>query len=427
MKIKYLFWVGLFFLFFPVCSQALTLNEAIDIALNNNLQILLAKEKAKEAEQKVKGAFAGYFPSLSLNGTYTHLGEVPSISLPPPFGEVPMGEQDTTSFTLSLTQPVYTSGKLTLAHKQARLNYQKAEQDLKNTQNNLIFQVKQSFYSILLAKKSVEIAQRALHQAELHLKVVESFYQSGRASRFDLLRAKVEVANLKPSLIQAKNNLNLAREELANILSIPSSSLDIEGELEFKPVSLTLDKAIKTAFTFREDLKSLIATKEMAGLSVRIAELRNRPTLSFVGNYECTNSQGEGEWEKSWNVNLVLSFPLFDSGRTRAYVNQARSQLNQTELMIEQLRNTIQLEVKKAFWDMQAAKETLLAQKKNVEQAEEALSIAEGRYKSGTITQVEVLDANLALTQARLNYTKALYNYNLARASLFKAMGKEIE
>ena len=76
---------------------------------------------------------------------------------------------------------------------------------------------------------------------------------------------------------------------------------------------------------------------------------------------------------------------------------------------------------------MQAAKETLLAQKKNVEQAEEALSIAEGRYKSGTITQVEVLDANLALTQARLNYTKVLYDYNLARASLFKAIGKEIE
>jgi len=424
MKIKHLFLIIAFFLFFlSSCSQAITLNEAINIALKNNSQILLAKEKVKEAEQIVKEATAGYLPSLNLNGTYTHLGEVPSISIPH-VGEFPMGEQDTTSFTFSLTQPLYTSGKLTLASKQARLNYRRAKQDLKNTQDNLIFQVKQSFYSVLLAKENLKIRKQALHQAKLHLKVVESFYQSGRTSRFDLLRAKVEVANLKPGLIQAMNNLNLARERLANLLSLSSSSLEIEGELKFQPANLTLNEAIKTAFSSRADLMSLMISKDIAKLAVHMVKIKNYPTLSFVGNYEYKISD---EWEKNWNINLVLSFPFFDSGKTKAILEQKRSQLRQIELTVKQLKDAIQLEVKKAFWDLQAAKEALSAQKQNINQAQEALSIAEGRYKSGTITQVEVFDANLALTTARLNYTRALYDYNLARASLVKAIGKEIK
>jgi len=428
MRIKgLLLLMSLFFLSLPGYSQAITLDEAIDMALKNNPQILLAREEVGEAEQKIKEVFAGYFPSLNLNATYTHLGEVPSISIPG-FPEIKMAEQDSTSFNFSLTQSLYTSGQLSLANQQTGLNYQRAQQGLKEIQNTLIFQVKQGFYSLLLAEENVKIAQQAVHQANLHLEVAESFYQSGRASRFDLLRARVEVANLKPGLIQAKNNLNLAREQLANLLSVSSSSFKIEGELKFEPVSLTLNEAIQAAFAHRSDLKSLAINKDIAQLAFRMAEVKNRPSLSLLGNYRYTiPAAGEDEWEKNWDISLVMSFPLFDSGRNEAFIKQRKSQFKQVELAVEQLERIVQLEVKKAFWDMQSAQEALLAQEKNIEQAEEVLSIAEGRYKSGTITQVEVLDANLALIRARLGYTKALYDYNLARASLMRAIGKEIE
>jgi len=425
MRKKLLFVVVFSSLFLFSCNtlQAITVEEAIDVALENNLQVLLAEEKLKEAEQGIKGAVAEYFPSLSFTGNYTHLGEVPSMAIPG-FGEFPMGEQDTTSLTLSLTQPLYTSGKLTLSKKQAQLNYEKALQDLKNTRTELVFKVRQSFYSVLLARESVKIAKKALDQAELHLKVVESFYKTGRASRFDLLRAKVEVANLKPEFIKAKNSLDLAKENLAIILSSPSSSFKVEGNLEFEPLNLSLDEAIKTALSSRSDLKGLLLMQKITELALHLVKAQNSPTFSLVGNYEYTTSSGD-DWNKNWNVNLVLSFTLFDSGRMKASIKQAESQLRQTEIAIKQLKDAICLEVKKAFWDMQAAKEALFAQRKNVEQAEEALRIAEGRYKSGTITQVEVLDANLALNKARLNYVRALYDYNLAKAALIKAMGRE--
>jgi outer membrane protein TolC len=189
-----------------------------------------------------------------------------------------------------------------------------------------------------------------------------------------------------------------------------------------------LNEAIQDALAYRSDLKSLAINKDIAQLAFHMAEVKNRPTLSLLGNYRYTSpATGEDEWEKNWDISLVMSFPLFDSGRNEAFIKQRKSQFKQVELAIEQLEKMIELEVKKAFWDMQSAQEALLAQEKNIEQAEEVLSIAEGRYKSGTITQVEVLDANLALTRARLGCTKALYDYNLARASLMKAIGKEIE
>ncbi|MBE0478471.1 TolC family protein [Candidatus Aerophobetes bacterium] len=425
-KYTFCFLVAVIFFIFPGVSHAITLEEALNKALTNNLQILLEKEKLKEAEKAKEEAFAGYFPNLALRGSHTHLGELPSIPNPlyPHYGpeKIKVGEQDTTSFTLSVTQPVYTGGQLTLANRQANLNYQSAKERLSQTQTEIIFQVKQAFYSVILAEKNLEITEKALHQAEAHLEVVESFYRSGRISRFDFLRARVEVANLKPDLTYAKNNLDLVRERLATLLSVDSALLKVTGELEFELLDLTLNEAMESAYLFRGDLKALKIQREMAKVSVDSARARNLPSVSFVANYEYT-SGGTGGWEDSWNASLVLSFPLFDGGKNRAFVEQRESQVRQIALAISQLQDAIKLEVKKAFLDMQTAKESLFAQEQNIQQAEEALSIAEARYKIGTITQIEVLDAQLALTRAKLGYTKALYDYNIAKASLMKAKG----
>lgn len=402
-------------------GQSINLQEAIDIALKSNPQILMAQEKVRETEQAMKEAFAGYFPLLSLQGNYTHLGEPPKVHIPD-WGDLEIGPQDTTAFALSLTQPLYTSGQLSLTNQQAKLNYQVAREDLKSTQSETVFQVKQSFYSVILAQENLQITKQALDQAEAHLQIAESFYQSGRASRFDLLRAKVEMAKFKPEVIRAKNDLALTKESLAILLSQPSS-LEIEEKLKFEPGLLSLDEALQAALVYRSDLKSLRLQEDMAGLSIGITRAVNLPSLSFLGNYEYTSSGGS-KWKNKWNVNLVLGFTLFDAGKNKAQVEQKRSQVRQMQLAIEQLRDGIQLEVKQAFWNIQAAKESMVAQEQSIQQAEEALSIAEARYKSGTITQVEVLDAQLALTSAQLGYTGALYDYNLSRANLTKAMGK---
>ena len=256
---------------------------------------------------------------------------------------------------------------------------------------------------------------------------MEGFYQTGRISKFDLLRAKVEVANLKPNLIRAENNLRLAKEGLAILLSLPAHSIRLSGEFKFEPIRINLEEALKKALSSRNDLKSLNLQRDIIEVYSRLAKLAHAPSLYLRGNYQYNKpSGGEDEWGEDWNINLVLSLSLFDGGKSQTIIKQRKSQLKEVELSLGQLKDRIMLEVKSAFWGMEVAEESISAQKENIGQAEEALSIAELRYKSGMITNLEVLDAQLALTQAKMGYLKSLYDYNIAKAKLKKAMNNSI-
>ncbi len=403
-------------------TDVLTLDEAVRVALANNREILVAMEKIEEAKQRIKGARAEYLPTINLSGTYTRLSEAPSMSVPD-YGSIEIGKADNYMSTLSLTQVLYSSGILKYGNQGASLYYQKSEEDLKNSQNKITFQVKKAFYVVLLAEKNLEVTEAALDQSKRHLAVVENLFEAGVVSKFDLLRTRVEVANLNPDLIQVRNNLRLSLENLANLLSLPSASLKLEGELSFGPLKVTLEEALDRALEERSDLKSVQLQKEILEVAVKLTEAQNKPNLALVGNYQYRNpSGGEDEWGGEWNLNLVLSMPLFDGWANRAQVAQRRSQVRQIELSLQGFEDGIDLEVKKAFWEVEASEERIYAQEKNIEHAEEALSIAEVRYKSGAITNLEVLDAQLALTRVRLGYFKALYDHNVAMADLEKGV-----
>lgn len=401
---------------------SLTLQEAIEIALAKNKGILITKEKIKEAQQSVKIARSGYFPSLDLNVNYTYLSEVPSFEVPGG-GTVEMGQKDNYNIALSLAQPLYASGRISLGYKQTKLNYQKAKEDLSCKESEIIFEVKKAFYSSLLARENLNLVKESLEQAQRHLNVVESFYQTGRVSKFDLLTTKVEVSNIKPGVIQAENALRLSVEGLANLLSLPPASLKLKGEFKFEPIKIGLEEAIEKALSYRSDLKSLELQEKMGEISFQLAHLANKPSLSLVSNYQHSNPfKGKKEWGEDWNVNLILSMHLLDVGKSQAIVSQRKSQLSQINLSLEQLKDGIMLQVKSAFWNIKAVKQSILAQKENIGQAKEALLIAESRYKNGTITNLEALDAQLALTRAKVGYLKALYDYNIAQATLEKTI-----
>ncbi len=341
----------------------------------------------------------------------------------PGYGTIDMGGADSYTGKISLSQVLYSSGGLRYANQAASLYYQKSEEDLKNAQKRVTFQVKKAFYATLLAEKNVAVAEAALEQSKRHLVVVENLFHAGVVSKFDLLRTRVEVANLEPDLIQARNTLRLSQENLANLLSLSSDSLELEGELSFEPLRIALEEAIDKALKERSDLKSLRLQKEMLEVALRLAEIENKPSLVLAGNYLYQNpSRGEEEWGEEWNLSLVLSMPLFDGWANRARVAQRRSEVRQIELSLGQLEAGIDLEVKKAYWDVRASEERISAQEKNIEQAEEALSIAEVRYQTGAITNLEVLDAQLTVTRAHLGYLKALYDNNVAMAELERAM-----
>jgi outer membrane protein len=431
----------------------LSLEEAVDVALKNNKGMLAAREKIREAEGGIITAQAGFLPTLSFSGSYTRIAQIPAMEFPV-FGptEVPVFSRvdplDTIGVTYvygitgteamefsspdnyvtraTLQQPIFTWGRISNAFSLAQANLKAARADYQKTINGLRFNVTQSFYNVILAKEFVKLSEDSYAQFEQHVDQVEDLYNAGMASKFDLLRTRVQLANMKPQTIRAKNGLELAEAALKMLLGVDlDAELNLQGELIYEPREITLADATEVALQQRPELIAMKHREKMAEKGIAIAKAANKPSVFLACNYDYKKPQmmlGTG-WGSDWNVTVALSLPIFNGFSYFGNVRQAAAQLGQVKFGIEQLVDGIKLEVKEAILNLEQNKEILEAQKNNVTQAEEALDIAEERYRNGLITNLEYIDAQLALTRARVEYLQTLADYRIARAKLERAMG----
>jgi len=431
--------------------KILTLQDSIQIAMENNLMIKNAHEKVKSAELKVNEARASMMPSISATGSYTYMGEIPTIEfnldpsalgLPagiPGMGsggknEIPMGYEDTYSAGLSAQQPIFTWWKLSNNYKQAKLSLEAAKQELEATRQQITFDMTSAFYGALLVEKMVKVADMAVDQVQAHVKIAQDLVNAGMATNFDLLRAKVQLANIKSQAIKARNGLKLSRDAFKNVAGMDlSTEIELKGEMEYRPIDLELSKLIETAMANRSELKQMAYQEKALEYIVKIAKGGNKPNASLIGNYSYqSNADSLGdifkgdEWKNTWSITLGLQIPIFDGLATRARVKQAESGLRQLQNGIELLKGGIELDVRASFLSFQEAKELLKAQEEAVQQAEESLRIAKLQYENGMITSIELMDAELALTQAQTNDYNALHDYIIAIAKLEKATASKI-
>lgn len=397
-----------------------SLKEVIQIALKNNKKIQAGRKKLEGEEAKISQAKAEFLPSLSLGSSYLREKE---RELPPGIISILGGpfspfEEEQRISTLSLTQPLYTSGKLSLPLEITSLEKKIAEEELSWLEEEIIFQVKKTFYDVLLGEESLKIAEETLRQVESHLEVVEELWKEGLASHFDLLRSKVEVENAKFRVREAENALFLSQEALFYLLG--GERVKIGEKLLFKPLRLNKEEVLTQALSRRSDLKKLKLQKRLLKKLLSLTRTRLKPTLYFSGDYEY-------DWlhqEDSWRVILNLDFPLLDSGRTYFKLKEIKAKLKEMEKLLEDKKEEIKLEVEKVWGNLLTSLANLKAQKSNLKEAKEALAIAEERYKSGVGTNLEVLDAEVALEKVKFNHLRSLYEYNLAMAELKKITQK---
>jgi len=408
-------------------KEILTLEKCIEVALTNNQTIKIAEEKMLSAQWKINEAFAGYLPQVSVSGTYLRKKE-PDIPTQYLQG---LGRSFSLAFAeeiytgrLSLQQPVFTWGKIYQANRQAVLAYQVAKEEYLKTKNEIVGQVKETFYRLLLAKQMVIISQEAVEVTKEHLKVTETFYQEGKVSQYDVSRVKVQLANAQTNLIKAKNALKLARETLFYLLNTKPDEVDVQGEMKYLPREIDLDTALKEALSNRPEIKQMKLQEEIGSSLVKLTKAGNKPNIVLTGNYDWQNDQlSTKDWYDTWQALLVLNVPLFDGFSTRAKVKQSEVNLEQIKLSKDLVIESVKLEVKQSVLNFQQAKESIEAQKENVETAKDNLRIAQERYKLGLMSNIEVRDAELTLTQAETNYYQALADYLIALVKLEKATG----
>jgi len=437
-----------------VTVRTLSLQESIDIALAGNLSVKTAEEKVKTAEQKAKEARAAFMPALSASGSYTYFGELPTIEFEMPgispeimemmgiegaggggTTEIPMGYEDTYKAGLSIQQPIFTWGKIYNNYKQAKLSLEASQQEFESMRQQVVLDVTTSFYGVLLTERLVKVAEMAVDQVQAHVKTAQDLVDAGMATNFDLLRAKVQLANTQSQLIRAKNGLELARDSFKNTIGMDlDAQINVQGELVYQSLDLDLDQLIESAMANRPEIKQLQFQEQVGRKFVSMAKAGNKPNVSLIGDYSYqSNADKPGdifnrdEWENIWNVTLALQIPIFDGLATRARVKQAESGFRQIQIGMEQLKDGIGLEVRAAFFGFQESKELLKAQEETVQQAEESLRIANLRYQNGMITNVELMDTELAFTQAQTNQFNALHDYIIAVAKLEKATASKLD
>lgn len=410
----------------------LTLDKSISFALSQNPSYLATQQGVDAAQAQVRYAAAQFFPTFDAAGLQNLDKKVFVLDFPSliPGGRaqrIPFDFTKTYQFTLNFTLPLFTGGRLTSGYKQAKYNLLATEEGVRQTSQETVLAVKRSFYTYLLTKELVRVTEEAFSLAEKLLQNVRNMSEVGMASRLDLLRAEVRVSNLKPPVIQARNSVSVAELGLKTILGLDlAQPVEIVGELAYKPLEVNLQESLTKAMADRPELGQVNYQKKIAGEMEKIARAASLPTLAVSGNYNYWSNLlnfKRNNWESYYSFNLVLSIPIFQGLSTPAQVAQAKAQIRQIEFTEKALINQIKFEVESAILTINQAKESLMSQEKNIEEAKESVRVAELNYTEGLITITDVGSAQVALSEAQVNYLRALYEYEIAQAQLEKATG----
>lgn len=408
--------------------DTLDLPTAIGFALEHNFAIRQARERIRQQEGVVVEVSSRTIPNVAAAASYQRNDREIATSFP-------AGDQ-TWQISLTASQVIYAGGGVTASVKASKLTREAALLDLQAVINEALLQVRVAFFGVLLARERVKVQESNLELLQQQLKTATDRYEAGTVSSFEKLRAEVAVANAKVPLITARNDLRLAIEALrlglGFTVNTPENARKVpefKGSLDFVPQTFDLQAAFEAARANRPDLERIAKLADSRQETVTAARSAQYPNLTAFGGWALRRGTSDrfADSNQGWLLGLQSQWSIFDGKATAGRVAQARSALEQTRLSLGEARLAVDIEVRRAHSQWQQATELAEASARVVEQATEAVRLANARYSAGTSTQLDVLSAQVDLTTARTNQLQAYYGYNVAVASLRKAMGQADE
>ena len=426
-------------------SLQLGLDQAVARALGESEEVRTALAQQALAESQVVQTRAGAFPQINANVAYnrTLASIFDGLSLGAPGGGddievpeddapvLPFGRPNTWIATLSMTQPLYSGGRISTGLDIARNVRRAAEMEVLEAEADITLQVRSAYFQAVLAQDLVGITQEAYALADAQLQQVELFQQQGTASEFDVLRARVERDNLEPSIVEAQNAVRLAELNLKRLTNLPAEQ-PLELTTPLTPVMAEVDRAaLGEALRQRPALDAMEQVVEAREGAVRIARAARLPSVGASANFSYQAFPegpipSDAQWMRDWSLGFQVSVPVFTGLRTTGEIQQARAELMQAELQRDQVREGLEMELEAALGEFEAARSQIAAREATSEQARRTLELAELRFASGLATQLEISNARLLLEQARVNEAQALFNYLDALARLERVSGGEI-
>ena len=450
--------LGIFFLNFSfaisqeVPERKMGLEDAIRIALQRNPDLTSARLEVARSDARVMEAWGNALPSFDLSSQYVHFVDKP-VSYFPDYLIYPLAKilDSTAQLPKATGQLVKMEGSLTPGFtagasvnvRQILFNgavfvgvgaanvYSHLARDLYLAkQVETVAKVRKAYYGALLAREALEMMQSSLRNAEDNFKNVQLMRKQGIVSEYDELRATVGVDNLRPAVLQSENNLSLALDALRNTIGITNEGILLADSLAFAAVDDTLlQHAEGLVIESNPSLSAVSRQIELNGAVVKAERSSYLPTIAAFGSYSYSAIKNDfnfstNDFYKSSQVGLSLSLSLFQGMQTYARVEQAQLEERKSEEQKINLERSIKTGVHSVIGNLKQARKRVEAQQRTVETAERGYKIVTTRFLANAATQLEVNDAQLALTQAKVNRIQAVYDYLVASADLDQLLGR---
>lgn len=406
----------------PAAATPLTLDDALRLALEQNRDIL----KAREYRNLVLGRYveerSAAFPRLTLAGSAGRSRDYSSRALT---GVDPLRYENAAA-DANVAWTVFAWGQLGAALRAAREGMADAEDQLALQRQTVVREVTAAFHDCLLARELSGIARDNLDRRQRHFEEATRKFNAGVATEYDVLAAGVAVDNARPEMIRSDNFVRMTRERLRFLLAGDTTGSEISGSLVAPLIPPpTYEEALATALAERRELAGMRHQLNIQRELIAIANAGDKPRVELRSGYGWHSlAYGEADADaRAWNGGVYLTYPIFDGLRTRGQVAQAESGLATLTLADAQLRDAIAVEIRDAVNAVEEATAIVRSLNETVAQAERLLGMAEKGYAAGVKTRLEVDDAQLNLTVAKGNLSRARRDYLVARITLDLAMG----
>ena len=429
----------------PVSAQAqptaLTQTQALTMALQQNQQLRVAAFEVLVARAQLAQARAGTALQASVQGSYTRTqdGVVTTIPVwspgggPPQVGSltIPAPSSNIYDARLVLQYPLYSGGRIEAQVAMAEANLRGAEATFERFKQQIVFGVRQAYFSLLLAQASLRAAEHSTAQANEILRVAKARVATGVSPRFDQVQAEVTVATAQQIQVRARNTVAQAMQGLNALLNIPlETPLILPDQFAMISLATPTDRLLARALEVRSEVVEVRARQAAAQAAIEVAESGGRLNFGLSGMYDYGNSGPFGpgtDLSSKWSVTLAATLSVSDGGLTGERVTEARQRLEQLKALEVQQRQFVELDVRQAYLNLQSAQEELVGAGALMGQAAEALRLANVRFAAGVGTNLEVVSAQTASSQAEVGQAQAEFNYSVARAALERAVGEAVQ
>lgn len=418
-----------------LCSQSvfaatleLDLEETIQRALLTNPSVKIAEYNRKAAKADYSAAKGARGISISLShdsgrGGYADYA-MRSVNGGTEILTKGIGNSHSNSITASL--PIFTGGELQGQIGQAKANYRSMLSAEEQAYNEMKETATTGYFNMLNATNMKALRQESVDRLQAHLDNVIAQYNVGIVARADVLRSEVELANAQQNYITASNEYDVAEATLNNIIGTPlGTTLLLKDSLQYEPYENDMAYCLAYSEQHRPELKQAEYAIDSAEAALVVARSGHMPKVyaNASNNWGGNGSDWPGDDDENWSVGVTASMNVFDSGVTWSKIHAAQENLAKAKESQRQIKDNVELEVRTDYLNLREAEKRITTTQVAVASAEEDYHIAVVRYQAGVGTNIDVMDAQEALTQAKTNYYQALYNYNTSKAALNTSMG----